>query len=87
VINDPTDQKSRAVNEKMMKLVDAMMRLQKQQATAVFVSQKKLLQSQIDSTDAEIDQLVYELYGLTADEITLIEDSYRNAKPPANGPS
>ncbi len=28
----------------------------------------------IQSTDAEIDALVYELYGLTADEIALVEE-------------
>ncbi len=33
------------------------------------------LQTQIAQTDREIDQLVYELYGLTADEIKLIEET------------
>ncbi len=33
------------------------------------------LQRQIDATDREIDQLVYELYGLTDDEIRIVEDS------------
>jgi hypothetical protein len=35
---------------------------------------KKLLQRQIESTDAEIDRLVYELYGLTEDEIRIVEE-------------
>ena len=31
------------------------------------------MQSQIDATDAEIDRLVYDLYGMTAEEIALVE--------------
>ncbi len=31
------------------------------------------LQRQIDATDQQIDRLVYELYGLTDDEIQLVE--------------
>lgn len=34
---------------------------------------KTALQRQIDATDRQIDQLVYELYGLTDDEIKLVE--------------
>lgn len=31
--------------------------------------------NQIQTTDAKIDQMVYELYGLTDDEISIIENS------------
>jgi len=34
---------------------------------------KELLQRQIDATDKKIDQLVYELYGLTDKEIRIVE--------------
>jgi type II restriction/modification system DNA methylase subunit YeeA len=34
---------------------------------------KTFLQNQIDATDRQIDQLVYELYGLTEDEIKIVE--------------
>jgi hypothetical protein len=34
---------------------------------------KKLYQRQIEATDEEIDALVYELYGLTEEEITILE--------------
>jgi len=34
---------------------------------------KKLHQHQIKATDAEIDALVYELYGLTEEEISIVE--------------
>ena len=33
------------------------------------------LQSQITQTDREIDQLVYQLYGLTEEEIKIVEES------------
>ena len=38
---------------------------------------KKVLEikSQIDATDKEIDQMVYELYGLTEEEIGIVENS------------
>ena len=36
---------------------------------------KESLQRQIDATDRQIDQLVYELYGLTADEIRIVENA------------
>ena len=31
------------------------------------------LQAQINQTDQEIDQMVYELYGLTEEEIAIVE--------------
>jgi hypothetical protein len=36
---------------------------------------KDLIQRQIDATDRQIDQLVYELYGLTDKEIKIVEDA------------
>ena len=33
------------------------------------------IQRQIDATDRQIDQLVYELYGLTDEEIRIVEDA------------
>jgi len=36
---------------------------------------EETLWSQIDTTDRQIDQLVYELYGLTDEEIRIVEDA------------
>jgi len=33
------------------------------------------LKSEIDKTDREIDRMVYELYGLTEEEIVIVENS------------
>jgi len=35
------------------------------------------VQRQIDATDAEIDRLVYDLYGLTAEEIAIVEGKHQ----------
>ena len=35
--------------------------------------EKEALQRRIDATDAQIDKLVYELYGLTEKEIGIVE--------------
>jgi len=35
--------------------------------------EKETIQRQIDATDEQIDKLVYELYGLTEEEIALVE--------------
>jgi hypothetical protein len=36
-------------------------------------SEKAALQNAVTTTDAEIDRLVYELYGLTEEEIRIVE--------------
>ena len=36
-------------------------------------SEKAALQNAVTTTDAEIDRLVYELYGLTEEEIKIVE--------------
>jgi len=38
---------------------------------------RKLYQRQIEATDEEIDALVYELYGLTEEEIAIVEEASR----------
>jgi len=37
------------------------------------VYEKTAIERQIDATDRQIDTLVYELYGLTEEEITIVE--------------
>jgi len=39
------------------------------------VNDKSLIQRQIDATDKQIDQLVYELYGLTDEETRIVEEA------------
>ena len=42
-----------------------------------YKSEINSLQSQIEKTDKEIDQLVYQLYGLTQEEIKIVEESIK----------
>ncbi|MCI0638011.1 MAG: hypothetical protein L0Y72_15335 [Gemmataceae bacterium] len=42
-------------------------------ARARTAHERQALERQIEATDHEIDQLVYELYGLTAAEIRIVE--------------
>ena len=68
--SDPTDT---ARHERMVGLVERMLALHRQVAEAAVPHLKTTLQRQIDATDREIDRLVYELYGLTEEEIGLVE--------------
>ena len=63
---------------RMVELVERMLWLSKQFAGAKTGHQQTELQRQTDASDAQIDQLVYELYGLTSDEIKMVEST---AKP------
>ena len=57
----------------MAELVEVMLNLHKQHAIARTDHEKNSLQRQITSTDRQIDSLVYELYGLTEEEIGIVE--------------
>ena len=52
---------------------DQMLDLHKQLAAAKTPADKTAIQRQIDATDRQIDQLVYELYGLTDEEIAIVD--------------
>ena len=65
----------KAKHNKMVKLVDRMLDLYKKLTAAKVPDEKTKLQRQISTTDSQIDQLVYELYGLTNDEIAIVEKS------------
>jgi lambda repressor-like predicted transcriptional regulator len=41
--------------------------------TAKTEAEKATLQNAVDKTDQDMDELVYELYGLTPEEIKLVE--------------
>ena len=43
------------------------------EATARTLHEKTALQTQIAATDRQIDRLVYDLYGLTEEEIKIVE--------------
>lgn len=61
-------------HDRMANLVEQMLELNKKvHAEGISSQEKKVLQNQIDITDRQIDSLVYELYGLTDEEIKIVE--------------
>jgi type I restriction-modification system DNA methylase subunit len=60
-------------HDRMVSLVERMLELHKQLAAANTDPAKTNIRRQLDATDEQIDKLVYELYGLSADEIKIVE--------------
>jgi type I restriction-modification system DNA methylase subunit len=61
-------------HDKMVSLVEMMLDLNKKIQKEKMPEEKVRIQRQIDSTDRQIDKLVYDLYGLTQEEIDIVED-------------
>ena len=70
---DFTNTADKAAHDRMVTLVDKMLELHPRLATAKTATDRDLIQRQIDATDTQIDELVYRLYGLTTDEIRIVE--------------
>jgi hypothetical protein len=70
---DQSNKDDKNIHDKMVKNVELMLTLNEQLANSMSAAQKLIIQRQIDATDREIDQLVYELYGLTKDEIKIVD--------------
>ena len=68
-----SDQSDKAAHDRMVKLVEQMPDLHRQLAAARTPQEKTALERQITDTDSQIDQLVYQLYGLTDGEIKIVE--------------
>ena len=65
----------RARHEHMVSLVQRMLDFQQRLQTTRTPHDKTSIQRQIDTTDNQIDKLVYDLYGLTKEEINIVESS------------
>ena len=72
---DFADASDKAAHDRMVELVGQMLKLHKDLPAAKAPPTKEQIQRQIDSTDKQIDKLVYELYGLTEDEIKIVEEA------------
>ncbi len=68
-----TNEKAR--HDQMVGLVERMLDLHKQQQDTKMPQAQTLLKRQIEATDRQINKLVYELYGLTEEEIKIVETS------------
>jgi hypothetical protein len=73
-LNDPAD---KGYHDGIVALVHAMLKLHKDLQVAKTEHEKAAFQRQIAATDRQIDQLVYDLYGLTDAEIRIVEEGTR----------
>jgi methylase of polypeptide subunit release factors len=74
---DTAHSKDRARHSRIMELVERMLELQTQLVAVKTGHDRELIRRQIDTTDKQIDQLTYELYGLTDKEIRIVEEATR----------
>jgi len=69
---DPSSTSEAGLCKRIISLVDDMLALNQKLSSAKTPDEKVRLEREIKATDSEIDRLVYELYGLTEDEIRII---------------
>ncbi len=69
--SDPDDA---ARHDRMVELVGRMLELHERLAGARIERERTVIGHQISATDRQIDRLVYELYGLTDEEIRIVEE-------------
>jgi hypothetical protein len=69
--NNPAEKK---MHDDLVSLVEKILELNKQLQKAHFDSEKEPIERQIAATDKKIDELVYTLYGLTEEEIKIVEN-------------
>jgi adenine-specific DNA-methyltransferase len=70
---DFTNATDKVLHDRLVRLVEKMLALTPKLRGAISESEKAALQNAITTTDAEVDRLVYELYGLTEEEIRIVE--------------
>jgi len=69
------DRREKERHDQIVSRVQTMLDLHKNLASAKTAHAKTAIQRQIDATDRQIDRLVYDLYGLTEDEIAIVEEA------------
>jgi len=63
------------LHDKLVQLVELMLQAKQQLQTSKIEREKTMLEQKCSNLDKQIDELVYELYGLTEDEISIIENN------------
>ena len=64
-------------HHKMVAQAGRMLALRRKLGAASIPADRKLYKRQIEATDRQIDALVYELYGLTEEEMGLVDEATR----------
>jgi len=70
-----SDRDAKSQHDRMVELVAQMLDLNRRLGKMKTARERTAVQRQIDATDRQIDGLVYELYGLSDDEIRLVEEA------------
>jgi len=70
---DFSNPNEKALHGQLVALVEKMLELHKRLPTAKSPTDRNLFQRRISVTDHQIDRLVYDLYGLTDEEIEVVE--------------
>jgi len=70
-----TNSSEKLMHDKMIKLVKSMLDMNKRKIGTQSERDIELLERQITATNREIDRLVYKLYGLTEEEIKIVESA------------
>ena len=71
----PSDPRSTRQHDRMVELVDAMLALHDRLTAARAEHERTRVRRRIEATDREIDELVYELYRLTDEEIKIVDEA------------
>jgi hypothetical protein len=77
------NRKDKARHDQLAELVEEMLALHRKLPAARTAHEKTVLKRQIAAVDRQIDQLVYELYGLTDEEVKLVEEATAATTEPA----
>ncbi len=71
---DQKNKKEKALHDEVVKHVDSMLELNKQKQITALPEKLEQLNQRIAYTDDKINKLVYELYGLSGEEIGIVEN-------------
>ena len=83
---DLDNKKEKGIHDRLVGLVEARLALEPKLSFLRVVSDKVLIERQIDAIERQIDQTVYELYGLNEAEIKIIEQGDEPLPEPASIP-
>ena len=64
-------------DERVIKNVDLLIELTKKLESINLEREKEIIQKQINALEKQNDEIIYKLYGLTKEEIDVIEESLR----------
>jgi hypothetical protein len=78
---------AKSTHDRMVKQVETMLELHRQLPAVRTPQEKTALERQLAATDTQIDRLVYDLYGLTDDEVAVVEGRPAAATVPESAPA